>query len=856
MIPLTEKQSLLPDPHRTVIKASMLNLTPALPIDAVLGEITAQLSTRTKAILVAPPGAGKTTRVPLVLLNEAWAAGRKIILLEPRRIAARAAAQRMASTLSERAGETIGLRVRSQSLVSSRTRIEVVTEGVFTRMILDDPGLDGVAAVIFDEFHERSLDADLSLALALDAAGALREDLRLLVMSATMDAVRVARLLDDAPVIVSEGRAFPVATRYLGRSSGERIEAAVVSAALRAIAEESGSILAFLPGQGEIKRVAALLAERLQDSNVEIAPLYSAIDRTAQDRAISPVKPPARKIVLATSIAETSITIEGVRIVIDCGLSRAPRFEPDRGLTRLETVRVSRAAADQRRGRAGRTEPGVCYRLWEEAATGAFEAFSMPEIMAADLSGLVLDLASWGVREPNSLKWLDPPPPPAVKEARVVLRDIGAIDAEGALTAAGKTIASLALPPRLAKMIVTAAAEGEAVAAAEVATLLVERGLGGDFVDLAMRLERFRRDRSPRAEDARRLARNFAAAAAKGVPQPKPPFNGDAVDCGRLLALAFPDRIAKARGKPGEFLMANGRAATLEPHEALAREAFLAVGEISGRASAARIIVAAALSEADLESIAGDAIALVEDLGFDPERLALRARRRRRLGALVLSEQNLPVPLGAAAAKALAEGITGLGIRGAGIDRLPFSKSLAQWRDRVEFLRRSEPGDAWPNLSNETLSESAASWLAAFIEGKTSLAAITSDDLDKALKTLLPWDMQRRLDEEAPTHFETPAGSRIALDYSTGREPMLSVRVQELFGLATHPAVAKGRVALTLELLSPGSRPIQITADLPGFWSGSWAAVKAEMKGRYPRHPWPDDPVRAAPTTRAKPRGQ
>ena len=554
------------------------------------------MSRASSAVLVAPPGAGKTTRVPLVLMDEAFVQGRKIILLEPRRIAARAATERMAATLGEKPGETIGLRVRSQSLVSAKTRIEVVTEGVFTRMILDDPALTGVAAVMFDEFHERSLDADLALALALDVAGALREDLRIVVMSATLDGARVARLLGDAPVIVSEGRAFPVATKYLGRDPNQRLEAAVAAATLRALAEETGSALVFLPGQGEINRVAALLADRLRDATIEIAPLYSAIDRTAQDRAIAPVKPPARKIVLATSIAETSLTIEGVRIVVDCGLARAPRFEPDRGLTRLETVRVSRAAADQRRGRAGRTEPGVCYRLWEEAATGALAAFSTPEIMAADLSGLVLDLASWGVREPASLSWLDPPPLPALNEARALLRDIGAIDADGALTDEGRIIANLALPPRLAKMIVCAAQDGQAAAAAEVATLLVERGLGGDGVDLAARLERFRRDRSPRAEDARRLAQNFAKRA-RPLSR-KPAAEPTDVDCGRLLALAFPDRIAKARGKPGEFLMANGRAAAMEPHEALAREPFLAIGEIAGRANAARILVAAALGEA------------------------------------------------------------------------------------------------------------------------------------------------------------------------------------------------------------------------------------------------------------------
>ncbi len=495
--------------------------------------------------------------------------------------------------------------------------------------------------MIFDEFHERSLDADLSLALCLDAASVLREDLRLLVMSATLDGARVAKLLDDAPVIVSEGRAFPIETQYLGRKPGERVEAAVATAALRALAEEKGSILAFLPGQGEIKRTAALLAERISDAKIEIAPLYSAIDRAAQDRAIAPVREPARKIVLATSIAETSLTIEGVRIVIDCGLTRAPRFEPDRGLTSLETVRVSKAAADQRRGRAGRTQPGVCYRLWEAAASGALEAFAPPEIVAADLSGLVLDLAAWGVRDPLTLRWLDPPPLPALKEARTLLREIGAIDMDGALTAEGAAIARLALPPRLAKMMVAAAAGGAGAEAAEVATLLVERGLGGNSPDLAERLERFRRERSPRAEDARRLARTFAQRAGGEKPAPT-----DAIDCGPLVALAFPDKIAKARGAAGEFLMANGRAAMLEPHASLARAPFLAIAEISGRAGAARIIAAAALSEADLESVAGDEIASIEEVFFDRQRAALRARKSRRLGAIILSEQNLPVPPG------------------------------------------------------------------------------------------------------------------------------------------------------------------------------------------------------------------
>ncbi|SFK54668.1 ATP-dependent helicase HrpB [Methylocapsa palsarum] len=825
----------------------MSRFGPALPIDAVLSEIAGSLARGSRAVLVAPPGAGKTTRVPLALLDEDWAAERKIILLEPRRIAARAAAERMAGALHERVGETVGLRMRAQSLTGPKTRLEVVTEGVFARMILDDPALEGVAAVIFDEFHERSLDADLGLALALDAASALREDLRVMVMSATLDGARVAGLLGDAPVIVSEGRAFAVETRYLGRNPDERIEAAAVAAALRAVREEHGSILVFLPGQGEINRAAVLLAERLDPARIEIAPLYSAIDRAAQDRAIAPVKAPMRKIVLATSIAETSLTIEGVRIVVDCGLARAPRYEPDRGLTRLETVRVSRAGADQRRGRAGRTEPGVCYRLWEEAANGALDAYSVPEIMAADLSGLVLDLASWGVRDALSLQWLDPPPTPALKEARALLHEIGAIDAAGALTQEGKAIAGLALPPRLGRMIVAAARDGEAHAAAEVATLLTERGLGGDSPDLAARLERFARDRSPRAGDARKLARAFARRAGGKADTSG---SGSGAACGRFLAAAFPDRIARARGKPGEFLMANGRAASLEPHEALAREPFLAIGEITGKAGSARIIAAAALSEAEIEAVAGERIIVEEEVSFAPERAMLKARRRRRLGALSLSEQNLPVAASPDAAVALAEGIAALGI-----GRLPFTKALSQWRDRVAFLKRFEPGDGWPDLSDAALEQTAADWLAPFIAGRTSLASITADDVGKALSSLLPWPMRQRLDAEAPEYFTTPAGSRIALDYGAEGGPVLSVRAQELYGLSDHPKLAKGRVPLTLELLSPASRPIQITRDLPGFWAGSWASVKAEMKGRYPRHLWPDDPASAAPTARAKPRG-
>ena len=836
-----------------------------LPIDDALPRLAAALAAGTRAVLVAPPGAGKTTRVPLALLDEPFARAGKIVILEPRRLAARAAAQRMASTLGERVGETIGLRVRLTSLVSARTRVEVVTEGVFARMILDDPGLDGVAAVLFDEFHERSLDADLGLALALDAAEALRGDLRLLVMSATLDGARVANLMPGAALIESEGRAFPVETRYLGRGPAARFEDQVARAVLRALAEEEGSLLVFLPGQGEINRVAALLEERIASPNVDVAPLYGAMDARAQDRAVAPAAPGRRKIVLATSIAETALTIEGVRVVIDGGLMRLPRYEPDIGLTRLETVRVARANADQRRGRAGRVESGVCYRLWEEAANGGLAPFAPPEMLAADLSGLALDLACWGVDDPAKLRFLDPPPRAAFAEARALLTSLGALDAAGRITDEGKAIAGLALPPRLARMVVEAARRGEARLAAEVAVLLTERGLGGDAVDLALRLESFRRDRSPRAEEARRLARNLASRALAPTPSPasgrgegnpspacgrtqrEAPDEGPS-DVGEWLAAAYPERIAMARGKRGEFLTASGRAAAVEPHDALAGEAYLAIGEIVGRAAAARIVTAAPLTLAAIERVAGARVETSEETLFDRASASLRARRRRRLGALILAEANLAPPADEASALALARGLMSLGLA-----RLPWTKSLAQWRGRVGFLRRAE-GAPWPDLSDAALAAS-PDWLAPWLAGKTRLDELSSEALAEALKALLPYDLARRLEAEAPTHFVAPTGTAAPVDYDAEGGPSVALRVQELFGLSEHPALAGGRIPLTLHLLSPAHRPIQITRDLPGFWKGSWTSARAELRGRYPRHFWPEDPAAAEPTKRAKPRG-
>jgi ATP-dependent helicase HrpB len=816
-----------------------------LPIDAVLTPLRAELARKNRAVLVAPPGAGKTTRVPLALLDEPFARAGRILLLEPRRLAARAAAARMAATLDEAIGGIVGLRVRMEARVSARTRIEVVTEGVFTRMILDDPALEGVCAVLFDEFHERSLDADLGLALALDAQAGLREDLRLLVMSATLDGARVAGLMGDAPLIESEGRAYPVETRYVGRDPRARIEDEVARVTLDALAAERGSILVFLPGQGEITRTAALLEARIKDSSVDIAPLYGAMDRAAQDRAVLPAPPGRRKVALATSIAETSLTIEGVRIVIDSGLSRVPRYEPDIGVTRLETQRVSKAGADQRRGRAGRTEPGICYRLWEAGANGALAPFARPEILSADLSGFLLDLAAWGVSDPSRLAFLDAPPAPALKEARALLMATGAFDEAGRITEEGKAIARLPLPPRLARMVISAARRGHADLASRIAIMLTERGLGGDGVDLAGRLDRFAQDRAPRAEDARRLARRLAQQARALTGAPTDQGGGDV---GPLLAFAFPDRIARARGKRGEFLMANGRAGAVEPHDSLSGASYLAVGEIVGRAASARILMAAPLSPEEIEAVAGASIETRDELVFDPASAALRARRRRRLGALTLAEQNLPVPADEASAAALAAGLLGLGAA-----RLPWSKSLKQWRDRVLFLRRA--GDpAWPDLGDEALAAS-ADWLAPYLLGKTSLADFSAEDFTGALQALLPYALARRLDSEAPTHFIAPTGSAIPVDYEAEGGPAIALRVQELFGLAAHPSLAGGRAPLTLHLLSPAHRPIQITRDLPGFWRGSWAAVRADLRGRYPRHPWPEDPAAAAPTTRAKPRG-
>ena len=678
----------------------------------------------------------------------------------------------------------------------------------------------------------------------------------------------------------------------------------------RSLRADPGSVLAFLPGAAEIRRTQNFLGERINDASIEIVPLFGALDAGVQDRAIAPAPKGCRKVVLATSIAETSLTIEGVRIVVDSGLARVPRYEPDIALTRLETVRASRAAVDQRRGRAGRTEPGICYRLWDEPQTASLPAYTQPEILSADLSSLLLDCAQWGVSDPATLAFLDPPPAPALKEARSLLRELGALDADGRITEEGKRLRALALPPRLSRMIVDSQGFGAGEAAAEIAAVLTERGLGGDSADLDARLDQFRRDRSQRAQSARELARRWAAQVAsnesedkssqnarsnratglsapsplagegrgggsttavrtRGTPTPNPSPQGGGepthhrpndverlaqpdLSTGLMLAFAFPDRVARNRGN-GSFVLANGRGAAVEQTSALARAPYIAVGELTGTAANGRILLAAPISQAEIELHFADHIETADEISFDRGAMALRARRKRTLHAITLSEAPLALSPSLETAKIFADSLLA-----AGLDRLPWSKAAKQWRDRVMFLRKAQrevQDDSWPDLSDDALAARRDDWLVPALSDKTSLKELTAGDLSDALMTLLPWDLRARLEREAPTHFEAPTGTMLAIDYEAEQGPTIAVRLQELFGLNTHPSIAKGAVPLVLELLSPAQRPVQVTRDLPGFWRGSYAAVRTDLRGRYPRHPWPEDPATALPTRRVKPRG-
>ncbi|MEQ7155221.1 ATP-dependent helicase HrpB [Brevundimonas aurifodinae] len=807
-----------------------------LPIHAVLDDLIAAVRQNPAVVLAAPPGAGKTTVVPLALLQADGLIQGRILVLEPRRLAARAAAERMAAMLGETPGQTVGYRTRLASRIGPGTRIEVITEGVFTRLILDDPALEGVSAVLFDEFHERSLDADLGLALARDSQALLREDLKLIVMSATLDMEGVSRLLGGAPVVQAEGRAYPVETIYVGRNPVERLEEAMARACLAALRDETGSILGFLPGQGEIHRVAGLVRDRLRDANVDVVPLYGALDKAEQDRAIERSPAGRRKLVLATSVAETSLTIEGVRVVIDAGLSRVPRFEPSSGLTRLVTVRVSRSSAEQRRGRAGRTEPGVCYRLWDEEATRGLVAHQRPEILEADLTGLALDLARWGARSADGLALLDPPPAGAFVEARGVLTRLGALDDAGGLTAHGRHLAGLPLAPRLAHLVARAAHGGDGMLGAKIAAILSEPGLGGRDVDLGERLRGLDRDRSSRAADARKLVERWARAGGRSAKA------SDEITPGTLIAAAFPERVAKARGKPGEYLLASGRGAFLDPTDPLAAEPWLAVADLGGGEARDSIRLAATLDPATLEPM----MTTERRLSREPSGRRVM-REARRLGAIVVEDRVVGTPdRGELVALLRAEVVE------IGLDGLRWGERAAGLRARLAFLHAIDP--SWPDVSDPALIAQAERWLWPLLDGVQSLDRIDDHALEQALRCLIPWDRQRLLEDLAPARLITPLGSA-AIDYTAEGGPRVEIRVQELFGVTTHPMIAGGRVPLTLALLSPARRPIQVTADLPGFWKGSWAAVRAEMRGRYPRHPWPENPAEAEATTRAKPRG-
>ncbi len=819
----------------------------SLPVDEALPRLKEALAALNAAVLVAPPGAGKTTHVPLALLGAPWLAGRKIVMQEPRRLAARAAARRMAATLGEAVGETVGYRVRFDSKVGPRTRIEVVTDGLFLRLLQDDPSLDGIGCVIFDELHERGLETDLSFALVREAQTALRDDLRVVAMSATLDPGPVVERLGGATLIESSGRMFPVETRYLDREPAGRVEDIVASTIRRALSEESGSALVFLPGVGEIRRVE----ERLQGvgAGIDVAPLYGDLLPADQDRAIAPSPPGRRKIVLATSIAETSLTIEGVRIVIDSGQMRVPRFSPRSGMTRLETVRVSQASADQRRGRAGRLEPGVCYRLWTEEAQRGLLPFTPPEILDADLAPLALELAAWGVNDAATLPWLTPPPASSLATARALLLDLGAIDAAEAITPHGRAMARLGQHPRLAHLVLKGRELGQGRVAALLVAILSERDFlrlppGQRDVDLRHRVDialSGKRDGALRLiqESARRL-----------MPRDAKNETPDISMTGPLLALAYPDRIGRRRpGTGGRYLLSGGRGAALPEGDPMANEEFAVVADLDGSTQDSRIFLAAPIAAAEIEELYAGRIIAEEIVQWSARHGAVLARRRRRLGSLILEDKPLAKPDPDKLKSAMLDGVRQLGL-----GALPWNDDLGKWRERIAFLRRQD--ESWPDLSDEALLRSVEHWLAPFLDGVSRRDHLARIDLAAALKALLPWDRQRLVDSLAPTHIEVPSGSHVPVDYSNPVEPTLSVRLQEMFGLTDTPRVGGGKVAVTIHLLSPARRPVQVTRDLASFWANGYKSVKAELKGRYPRHYWPDDPLIAEPTARVQPRAK
>lgn len=854
---------------------------PPLPIEPALPALLQALADGRNAVLQAPPGAGKTTRVPLALLDSPWLGDGRIIVLEPRRLAARAAARRMATLLGEEVGATVGYRVRLDSRVGAGTRIVVVTDGVFTRMIQDDPSLPGVGAVLFDEIHERSLEVDLGLALALEAQDALRGDLRLVAMSATLDGAALARLMGDAPIITSAGRAHPVETRYLGgapagRAAGQRsagaappkLGDAAAAAVLQALDDAAGDALVFLPGAREIRRARQALEESGLPDGIDLHVLHGDAPQAEQEAAIRPASAGRRKVVLATAIAETSLTIEGVTAIVDSGYGRAPRFDPASGMSRLVTQRVSQASAEQRRGRAGRLGPGICYRLWSEAEQRALLPQTPPEILGADLAPLALELAQWGAADAAALRWLDAPPQAALAQARDLLQELGALDDGGAVTAHGRLMGSLGLHPRLAHMALRGRELGHGRLASRIAALLEERDIlrpggiagGRREVDLRSRLAllagaddaaiseaaadrgALRRVRQLAAQWERRLGFRAAPAAPEGP-----------ATAGLLLALAYPDRIAQRRPKSAgdgaiQFLLSSGRGASLPADDPLAAADYLVAAELDGDRREARIFLAAPIELADLEAVFAARLETAAFIAWDSRAQAVLARRQRRLGALALGDEALERPDPERVRAALLDGV-----RAEGLFILPWSEASQSLRARIAFLRRVEgDGAGWPDLSDAALLAGLETWLGPYLDGITRRSQLRGIDLAAVLEALLDWPLRRRLDEAAPTHLTVPSGSRIRLDYDQGEQPVLAVRLQEMFGCRTTPTLAGGRVPVLLHLLSPAGRPVQVTADLSSFWADGYRAVRADLRGRYPKHFWPEDPLTAPPTRRTR----
>ncbi len=838
-----------------------------LPIDAVLPQLLEALRAEPRALLIAPPGAGKTTRVAPALLAESWAEGRQILLLVPRRLAARSAAEFMAREAGEEAGATIGYATRLDSKVGRSTRVIAMTHGVYLSRLQADPELSGVAAVLFDEVHERSLDNDLALALTLDAAGALRPDLRILAMSATLDGERFARLLGSPPTIESEGKSFPLTLVHEGRDPGQRIEPQMASAIRAALAHHDGSLLAFLPGIAEIERTAEALGSL--PPNIVLHRLHGAVDPAQQRAALAPPRPGTRKLVLASAIAETSLTLDDVRIVVDSGLARRPRYDRGAGLTRLVTERASRAAVTQRAGRAARQGPGIAVRLWEQAATAALPAHDPPEILEADLSSLLLTCLMWGENDPARLPFLDPPSAPALAEARERLARLKAVDEDGHVTPHGRAIAAIPLEPRLAHMLIEAAKRGFAQSAAEAASLLTERGLGGKDPDLEVRHRHWLRDRSPRAQAARKMAERWGrttpsplegqgdSAKLSGVrgrttrphpsaasPLPPSPSRGEGI--APAIALAFPDRLSRRRDGSGEqWQSVGGPGFRLDPASPLARSEWLAVAEVAGAASGARILSAAAIGLDEIEDLFGEEIEAYTQVRFDPATAAVSATRGRRLGAIKLSSAPDPRPDQAAIEAGLMEAV-----RRHGLTILQWGEAAAALRQRAAFAAQYDP--AIPDLSDAALVGRLDEWLAPLLHGKRRLDAIGAGALHNAIQGLIGYEAARAIERLAPSHFAAPAGSTHAIDYGAPGGPTVEVRAQALYGLAQHPTVGGGQVQLTLAITSPAHRPIQTTKDLPAFWAGSWREVAKEMRGRYPKHPWPDDPANAPPTLKSK----